>query len=107
MLDDIEFLNEDGLRYLIGRNVKQIERLEQENALLRKHLLKVVEKPKKKEEIKPMVRNAFHCKKCGKTVESKSQHDFQQCSCGNYVDGGLVCPRAGGNADDMEMLYYE
>lgn len=48
--------------------------------------------------------NAFHCKKCGMIVESKSVHDFQSCKCGNFTDGGLEYIRRGGNLDDMEDL---
>lgn len=51
-----------------------------------------------------MVRNAFYCKKCGMTVESKSVHDFQQCKCGNFTDGGLEYIRRGGKFADMEDL---
>ena len=27
------------------------------------------------------------CKKCGMILESKSQHDLQECKCGNFIDG--------------------
>lgn len=49
-------------------------------------------------------RNAFRCKKCGMVVESKSVHDFQQCKCGNFTDGGLEYVRRGGEIKDMEDL---
>ena len=49
-------------------------------------------------------RNAFRCKKCGMVVESKSVHDFQECKCGNFTDGGLEYVRRGGNIEDMEDL---
>lgn len=43
-----------------------------------------------------LVRNAAYCLVCGDHVESKSVHDFQQCSCGNiFVDGGLDYLRRG------------
>ena len=46
--------------------------------------------------------NAFYCKKCKMTVESKSVHDYQKCKCGNFTDGGLDYIRRGGNTADME-----
>lgn len=49
-------------------------------------------------------RNAFRCKKCGMVVESKSAHDFEQCRCGNFTDGGLEYVRRGGKIEDMEDL---
>lgn len=49
-------------------------------------------------------RNAFRCKKCGMVVESKSVHDFEQCKCGNFTDGGLEYVRSGGKIEDMEDL---
>lgn len=49
-------------------------------------------------------RNAFRCKKCGMVVESKSVHDFEQCKCGNFTDGGLEYVRRGGKIEDMEDL---
>lgn len=49
-------------------------------------------------------RNAFRCKRCGMVVESKSVHDYQQCACGNFTDGGLEYIRRGGNLEDMEDM---
>lgn len=49
-----------------------------------------------------LTRNAFYCKKCKMTVESKSVHDYQKCKCGNFTDGGLDYIRRGGNTADME-----
>lgn len=49
-------------------------------------------------------RNAFRCKQCGLVVESKTVHDFQECRCGNFTDGGLDYVRRGGNFDAMEDL---
>lgn len=50
-------------------------------------------------------RNMIRCKKCGDIIESKSVHDFQQCSCGSaYVDGGHEYIRIGGNFKDIEIL---
>lgn len=37
-------------------------------------------------------------------VESKSVHDFQECKCGNFTDGGLDYIRRGGKIEDMEDL---
>lgn len=49
--------------------------------------------------------NAFKCKKCKEIKVSRYRHDFQQCACGNFVDGGDAYNRAGGNFEDMEFLY--
>ena len=39
---------------------------------------------------KKLVRNAICCNECGDVIESKSRHDFVECSCGRVaVDGGL------------------
>ena len=51
-----------------------------------------------------ITRNAFCCKKCGMVVESKTRHDFQECKCGNFTDGGLDYIRRGGKIEDMEDL---
>lgn len=46
--------------------------------------------------MKKLARNAIRCKHCGDIVESKSVHDFQECSCGAcFVDGGLDYFRRG------------
>ena len=45
-----------------------------------------------------MKNNKARCKKCGDIIESKHQHDFVRCSCGEiFIDGGTVCPRGGAN----------
>lgn len=49
-------------------------------------------------------RNAFRCKQCGLVVESKTVHDFQECRCGNFTDGGHEYIRRGGDFDAMEDL---
>ena len=50
-------------------------------------------------------RNAIRCLKCGDVIESKSVHDFQQCSCGAcFVDGGGEYIRVGGNQEDWQTL---
>lgn len=54
--------------------------------------------------MKKIIKNAFRCKKCGMVVESKSVHDFQECKCGNFTDGGLDYIRRGGKIEDMEDL---
>jgi len=51
-----------------------------------------------------LVRNIIRCKICGTILESKFTHDFQQCECGNFIDGGLSYQRCGGNLDDIENL---
>ena len=36
-----------------------------------------------------IVENKIRCKLCGDIIESKTVHDFQECSCGAcFVDGG-------------------
>ncbi|NOU98422.1 DUF7695 domain-containing protein [Paenibacillus planticolens] len=38
-----------------------------------------------------MTRNAIRCLACNDVIESRSQHDFNWCSCGSVaVDGGLM-----------------
>lgn len=58
--------------------------------------------------MKKLVRNAIKCKHCGDVVESKSVHDFEQCSCGAcFADGGLEYMRRGFKTspdDDYEEL---
>lgn len=58
--------------------------------------------------MKKLVRNAIRCKHCGDIVESKSVHDFEQCSCGAcFTDGGLEYLHRGFKSspdDDYEEL---
>lgn len=55
--------------------------------------------------MKVIKRNAIKCLKCGDIIESKSVHDFQQCSCGAaFIDGGHEYVRIGGNLADIETL---
>ena len=58
--------------------------------------------------MKKLVRNAIRCKHCGDIVESKSVHDFEECSCGACsADGGLEYLRRGFKTspdDDYEEL---
>lgn len=50
-------------------------------------------------------RNVIRCRKCGDIIESKTVHDFRQCSCGAcFVDGGTEYCRIGGNMDDIDVL---
>lgn len=52
--------------------------------------------PCKDNEKKNITRNSAKCLKCGDEIESKSVHDFKQCSCKNiFVDGGLDYLRHG------------
>lgn len=51
-----------------------------------------------------MLRNIAKCKKCGDIIESKSRHDFVECSCGAiFVDGGNDYIRRGGDQFDEEF----
>ena len=55
--------------------------------------------------MKVIKRNALKCLKCGDVIESKSVHDWVQCSCGAcFVDGGKEYCRIGGNMEDIEVL---
>ena len=46
--------------------------------------------------MRKITRNALRCRHCGDVIESKSVHDFKQCSCGAiFVDGGCEYLRRG------------
>ena len=46
--------------------------------------------------MRKITRNALRCRHCGDVIESKSVHDFEQCSCGAiFVDGGCEYLRRG------------
>ena len=49
----------------------------------------------------------FKCKKCGDVIQSKSRHDFVECKCGNFVDGGDDYLRMGGVMSDLEPVEDE
>ncbi len=51
-----------------------------------------------------LTKNSIKCLVCNTTLESKHQHDFQQCNCSNkaFVDGGLSCTRIG--AMDLDLI---
>ena len=51
------------------------------------------------------VRHAVYCKLCSETIESKSDHDFKQCSCGSVgVDGGIESSnKIIGSPENMEQ----
>jgi hypothetical protein len=53
--------------------------------------------------------NKAQCLKCGDIIESKSVHDWVQCSCAAvFVDGGKEYLRRGGNPEDVkELSEYE
>ena len=52
---------------------------------------------------KQITKNTIKCLKCGDSIESKHQHDFQWCKCGAvFVDGGLTYRRIGGDLDMMQ-----
>ncbi len=54
---------------------------------------------------KRLKRNAIKCRRCGDIIESKSRHDYVECSCGAcFVDGGLDYCRIGGYPEDYESL---
>jgi len=47
-------------------------------------------------------KNKIRCKKCGTILESKHRHDFQECKCGVFVDGGLDYHNVGWPSGDPE-----
>jgi len=48
------------------------------------------------------------CPTCGKLLHSLHRHDFQQCECGTYVDGGYDYMRVGGpNLDDIKSISHK
>ena len=52
-----------------------------------------------------IISNKIRCKSCGDIIESKTTHDFRQCSCGKCaVDGGLDYLKRSGNDNDYEEL---
>ena len=53
--------------------------------------------------------NKVKCLNCGEILESKSTHDFQQCSCENqtFVDGGDEYCRIGGKYLNMVRVISE
>ena len=58
-----------------------------------------------------VVVNKCQCARCLDIIESKSRHDFVQCSCGAiFTDGGTEYVRRGGeieNIIDMSETYEE
>lgn len=55
-----------------------------------------------------IVRNSAKCRKCGDEIESRSAHDFVQCSCGAiFVDGGRDYLRRGGELEDIQDTSIE
>lgn len=55
-----------------------------------------------------ILKNAAKCLACEDVIESKSVHDFVQCSCGAiFVDGGKSYLRRGGNLELLEDLSEE
>lgn len=54
-----------------------------------------------------IIHNRICCNHCGDVIESKTVHDFKQCSCGAvFVDGGHDYLRRGfkNGMDDYEEL---
>lgn len=47
------------------------------------------------------IKNTAYCKVCKTFLWSKHRHDFVQCTCGNFIDGGGDYSRRGGNFADM------
>ena len=59
--------------------------------------------------IKVLTRNSIKCLVCNTILESKHQHDFQQCNCSNgaFVDGGLSYERIGAMDLDLIEIFSE
>ena len=59
--------------------------------------------------IKVLTKNSIKCLVCNTILESKQQHDFQQCNCSNkaFVDGGLSYIRLGANDLDLIEILSE
>lgn len=49
----------------------------------------------------------IRCLKCNTILESKYRHDFQECECGNFVDGGNDYMRIGGDASLIQVWCEE
>ena len=50
-----------------------------------------------------ILHNRVRCKKCNDVIESKSRHDFVECSCGSvFVDGGHDYIRGGWPGGDYK-----
>jgi hypothetical protein len=45
--------------------------------------------------------NSFYCEDCEQTITSKHRHDFAECECGNFTDGGHDYIRRGGRLRRM------
>jgi len=53
--------------------------------------------------MEPQLKNKARCLRCQEVIESKSQHDIQQCKCNAiFIDGGQHYWRYGG-----DMTYFE
>lgn len=54
-----------------------------------------------------LIKNSIQCNKCSDIIESKYQHDFVWCDCGNCaVDGGLTYRRVIGS-DYTDLSEWE
>ncbi len=54
-----------------------------------------------------IIKNMIRCNHCGDVIESKTVHDFKECSCGAvFVDGGHEYLRRGfkNGPEDFEEL---
>ena len=53
--------------------------------------------------MKKIIINRARCKKCGAVLESRDDHAYQMCPCGNFVAGGTRSKIWGGpNRSDLE-----
>ena len=52
-----------------------------------------------------IIHNRIRCLKCGDIIESKTVHDYVECSCGACaVDGGHDYLRRCGNKEDWQEM---
>jgi len=51
-----------------------------------------------------LVFNMCRCKKCKQVLLSLHRHDFRDCECGNFTDGGKEYIRRGGVLEDLEDM---
>lgn len=57
---------------------------------------------------KKLIRNRIQCKHCKEIIESKTDHDFQRCSCRAIgVDGGLSYPKRIYRSDPQDEHFID
>ena len=55
-----------------------------------------------------LITNKIRCKFCGDIIQSRSVHDFRQCTCHKcFTDGGLEYVRRGFDGDDPQKIFED